>query len=77
MNGGVARPRLFRMEKAMQTYKVVTRYGMTWANRFVSEEGAWNRLLALKQMPNTKASREKLIAQGWVVRPAEDVRVQE
>lgn len=70
MTGGVARPRLFRMEMVMQ-YKVVTRYGLTWANKFVSEEGAWSRLVALKQMPNTKESREKLMAQGWIVRPAE------
>jgi hypothetical protein len=55
----------------MQTYKVVTRYGMSWANRFISEDGAWNRLLALKHMPNNAESRKKLKAQGWEVRPAE------
>lgn len=55
----------------MQTYKVVTRYGISWANRFVSEDGAWSRLLALKHLPNTYQNREKLRTQGWDVRPAE------
>ena len=61
----------------MLTYKVVTKYGMSWANRFVSEDGAWSRLLALKHMPNNYASREKLKAQGWEVRPAEVTSAEE
>ena len=58
-------------------YKVVTKYGLSWANKFVSEEGAWSRLLALKQLPDTAKSRKILKAQGWDVRPVEVTSEQE
>jgi hypothetical protein len=62
------------MEKTMPSYKVINRYGVPWANRFVTENGAWSRLLALKRMSNTAENRMKLMAQGWLVRQAQRIQ---
>jgi len=59
------------MEKIMATYKVINKYGISWASRFVSEHGAWSRLLALKGMENTTANRLALRKEGWTVRQVE------
>lgn len=51
-----------------RTVIVVSPQNTIWAVRFKSEEAAWRRLIALKNMrPGVTADKKALLAEGWKV----------
>lgn len=52
-------------------WRVIAPHNRPWASRFVTEDAAWNRLLALKRKPKTPRQRGKLLGEGWKIEKVE------
>lgn len=55
-------------------FRVISPHDIAWSVRFVTEEAAWGRLLALKggaDRRDTPENRTRLLRDGWKVKETE------
>lgn len=52
----------------MSPWIIVSPIGLRWAEKYLTEDSAWSKLLNAFHLPRTAQNKANMKAKGWVVR---------